>query len=280
MDLSIVVPTTQDRGVLLPGLASWLQQRGPADAYQIILALAAPDEALEAWFAARARPQDRVLRPYVASDPALYNAAAAAATGRWLFLTESHVMAHPDSVAVTREALAAGPPCSLSLGGRAWGASRFARFMGRSYELDMAAAQVRHPWHNVMLRGVALPAESYAAVGGMAETYGLFSAVHLGMKLAEHGLPARQLAGPWLSHAEDMPFDELAGLMRGYGQGERLARAAEPALLQKYLPRRRPMPAPVPAPLLTGLARLLEQPWLPQPVYEATLRRYRIWGSR
>ena len=269
----MIVTDVEDRGYGRAAVRSWLQQRGATGPWRLVLACQDPTTPARWGWEGLARPGDRLLIRPGATLNALVNAAAAQADEAWLLVTECHVLAHPDALAAALARVEAGPRV-LALGSHSFQCrSRFARGQGALFAWNEENARRHNPWHSFWIRGTLLPRVAWEAVGGLAEEYGHFAEVHLGMKLAEHGLSPDRLPGEWLTHVEIVEMAELEAANRLYGEQERVARAREPELVNRYLPRGA---LPRPASRWLTWAWRCALTWLPlsQPVYDRLLVRY------
>lgn len=272
--IAILVTTHETYGFLEPSLRSWWQQRAEADAFEVILACHEEDAAVQAFFQAHARPHDRLFVRHGWNQNQLLNLAAEFTRADHLFITEPHVMAHPDLLTQVFAALQ-GDPCSLSVGSKSFGNSHLAAAMHRNFENDRRHARTHIPWHNFVIRGTALPRCAYLEVGGLHVEYGHFGEVHLGIKLAEYGLPARELSDTWTTHVEGFGPVELAVALPLYVEQEALARRQNVELMAKYLPLppntqpRATLPVPRAA-YLFALTKLR----LPRPLYLKIFEQY------
>ncbi|MEB3220769.1 MAG: hypothetical protein VKS61_01700 [Candidatus Sericytochromatia bacterium] len=273
MTACVILSDVEDRGYGRAALRSWLQQRGVAVPWRLVVACQDPATPARWGWEELARPGDRLLIQPGASLNALLNAAAREADADWLLVTECHVLAHPGTLAAALARCETGPRV-LALGSRSFASrSRFARGQGALFAWNAENAHRFNPWHRFWIRGTLLPRAAWEAVGGLAEDYGHFAEVHLGMKLADHGLPPDTLPGEWLTHVELETLQELEDANRLYAKHERLARAREPQLVGRYLPRAA-LPRPA-SPWLTGAWRLaLTRLPLPQPAYDRLLVRF------
>ncbi|MEB3330158.1 MAG: hypothetical protein VKQ33_13085 [Candidatus Sericytochromatia bacterium] len=270
MTACVILSDVEDRGYGRAALRSWLQQRGVAVPWRLVVACQDPATPARWGWEGLARPVDRLLVHPGAPMNALLNAAAREADGDWLLVTECHVLAHPGTLAAALARGKAGQRV-LAIGSRSFASrSRLARGQAALFAWNTENAQRFTPWHRFWIRGTLLPRGAWEAVGGLAEDYGHFAEVHLGMKLAEHGLQPDTLPGEWLTHVELETLQELEAANRLYGLHERLARAREPELVGRFLPRvtlSRPASS-----WLTGAWRLaLARLPLSQPVYDKLL---------
>jgi hypothetical protein len=269
----VIVTDVEDRGYGRSALRAWLQQQGVPCPWRLVVACQDPGTPERWGWNELARPTDRLLVQAGASMNGLINAAAREATEDWLLVTECHVMAHPGTLAAALARCQPGPRV-LALGSRSFAVrDRLARGQGAIFAWNEAHARRHSPWHSFWIRGTLLSREAWAAAGGLEEAYGHFAEVHLGMKLAELGLATDALPGAWLTHVELETLSELEEANRLFAAHERLARAREPELVGRYLPR-----ANVPRSAsrwLTGIWRGILQgvPW-PQPFYDKLLVRF------
>jgi hypothetical protein len=157
------------------------------------------------------RPQDRLLFVDGGSAAQCTQAAAEAARGRVLLITENHTI--PDAHCLD-EALAFLKRSGLRaafLRSEFINPNYFARQEGESYQKTLREKWLcPGEWRLVRLRGAVIERDLFFECGGLAWAYGLFAEDLLSLRLAQRGVPVGYADRAVIHHIN---FGHLRGLM-------------------------------------------------------------------
>lgn len=229
ISVSVVVPSPDDRGQAMDSIGSFLKQSLPAEQVEVIVPADGSEPALEQMIAQRF-PRVRLTRHPGASIPALYNAGVAAARGRYVFITETHVVAHESCLEealkfVDRTGLSAAVCASEGIN-----LSRIAEGEQRVFENDIAYWR-RTGKSKVTIRGFLIERHFWEAGGGLIPEFGHFAEILFGRQLKELGCDIGYADEAIIRHCNQVSLCGLDSELIAYGRDEAHCSRCRPELM-------------------------------------------------
>ncbi len=224
--ISVVIPLPDDRGHLLDCLTGFTQQEIDVP-FEVIVATAEEDSyslgELPHQF-----PTVRWVHQSGLNVNALYNLAASAAYGTYLYVTESHCVPRRDCLrqiyeVVQRENVPAA--CSASDG---INQNRIAEGEQRIFEEDFLS-WIGDMKCKIAIRGTLILRSIWNDIGGFQSEFGHFSEMMIGAKLEAMGIRFGYAEKSIVSHVNQVCFQELGAELIEYGADECRANHLGPA---------------------------------------------------
>ncbi|MFG0266541.1 MAG: glycosyltransferase family 2 protein, partial [Rhodopirellula sp. JB055] len=213
-EISVVIPLPDDRGHLLDCLKGFTQQEMDVP-YEVIVAATDGDarglkELLNQF------PSVRCVQQPGLNVNALYNLAASAARGTYLYLTESHCIPQRNCLSqiyelAHREQVPAA--CSASNGVNQ---NRVAEGEQRIFEEDFLS-WIGDKKCKISVRGTLILRSIWEEIGGFLPEYGHFSEVMIGAKLESMGVRFAYAEKSIVSHVNQVCTDQLRSDLMEHG---------------------------------------------------------------
>src|SRR3954454_11611799 len=218
-----------ERGEAAAHLRSWTDEQTLArDRYQIVVGSSAEDPVAECEVADLLRDDDVLARGPGTRGVALWNVAAAAASARWLLLTEMHCVGDPGCLAELAAAVEADP--SLGAATLDHGhiiEARCGRLLARWFDDVYARWSEPGQWRHLNLVGVAIRRDVFEAAGGLDPRYGMFCAFLLSARLHRRGIGVGHVPGARISHVHNDTLRAHHEFTADHARGECEARATQ-----------------------------------------------------
>jgi hypothetical protein len=234
--LAVVVPLEDPRGDVVEHLRTWTQSQTLArDRFQVILSADGRHPEFERQVAAELAPQDELVSAPGASLMGLYDAGARGARAPVLILTEAHVRADPECLAVVADAFAEDPDLDAAtlrhIQSASSGISPLSeRWFARSFDQWDRAG-----WRRLNTTGVAIRAEAYERVGGVDDRLGLYAPSLMSARLDQHGARIKHLDDAALTHELEQEMAYALELGGDFARGECVVRREQdPAFCERY----------------------------------------------
>ena len=229
-DFSVLLPLQEDRDAGLQSIRAWsLEQTLPRERYELIVLAPGLDRELERGARRLIGPRDRWIEHASPSEWELFNVGAAAARGRFLFVTEVHCVPEPACL----EEMLAHLEATQQPGarGRSVGVSEGAlgRIEQLVYEEDLSVGEDPDHWRKVLIHSLAIRRDVYAQVGGFAPRYGDYAGWALSVALREAGYRLGATPGAPVRHRYTGELGILAEHVRDFARGEMRWCAETPA---------------------------------------------------
>lgn len=227
--VSVVIPSPDDRGQAMNSIGSFLKQSLPAEQVEVIVPANGSEPALEQMID-RQFPRVRLTRHPGATIPALYNAGVAAARGRYVFITEMHVVADESCLTealkfVDRTGLPAAICASEGIN-----LSRIAEGEQRVFENDIAYWRQTGK-SKVTIRGFLIERHFWQAGGGLIPEFGHFAELLFGRRLKELGCHIGYADEAIIRHCNQVSLSGLLSELIAYGRDEAHCSRSRPELM-------------------------------------------------
>jgi len=185
--VSVIIPHTDHRGHWIDSVKTWNRQSYPRQAFELILVCKDNDPELIRVTREVIEPQDKILYHNSDDRNVAYKIAAQAASGRYLFLTESHVEADVHCLQegldfVNRDDLAGA--CCVT---RDLATGYISSMEDRLYSKDFKIKSQGWHWNRVEVRGFIIKRDAYFQVGEIADDLGEYGSIDLGIRLHRSG---------------------------------------------------------------------------------------------
>ena len=236
IEFSVLLPLQDARHTGDECLRAWTtEQTFPRERYEVVVIAPGFEPALEARWRGRIGGNDRWIVYTSDNEYDMFNAGAAHARGRFLFLTEAHCVPLPDCL----EAMHAHLERTGDVGarGRTIGESvgKLGAFEHRVFEPALQTGEDTTHWNKVLIHSLALRPDVYAEGGGLDNTYGDFCPWVLSVALWERGHRLGFAEDVQVRHIFDGDLDEIHEHVRRCGGGEMVFRMRAAAVADKYL---------------------------------------------
>ena len=203
--LSVILPLAHAHGDPVALLATWTEQTLDRSRYQLVIAAprGAPRELLERTRALLVEPDLLIEVDLDRADNEirLWNAAAAAASGPWLLVSEAHCIAARGCLEAAVRAIESAPAnvAAITIGHDHSIDSAVTALGGRWIDA-VGEARATRPWRPIVQIGTAIRAQAFAELGGLDERLGSFAMELLGARLHEAGLAMAHVSGHHVTH--------------------------------------------------------------------------------
>ncbi|WP_234824269.1 glycosyltransferase family 2 protein [Bremerella cremea] len=250
--ISVVIPLPDDRGQLSACLQGFTQQQITVP-FEVIVPTAEPvSDDLVAQF-----PDIRWFHRPGLRINGLYNAGAAEARGKYLYISESHCVPQADCLQQAFNYMRKANvkvACSASDG---LPGNFVSDGEQRTFEEDFLRWQSARK-SKVAIRGTMIERALWEQVGGFHAEYGHFSEMMIGRKLESLDVRTGFAESSWVSHGNQVCLRELANELIEYGEDEcRCSHLAapdeQPNASREWLQREK---------LLNRCGRLKREQWL------------------
>jgi predicted dehydrogenase/glycosyltransferase involved in cell wall biosynthesis len=226
---SVIVPLVEDRDMAAACLSQWVNCQSLARGdYEVLVVSDGATPELEREIQSLLGPSDRLLREDKANRSRLYDLGARAASGEFLFFTESHCLPEPDCLLELDRFLAAhgvDGACCRSIGvAKRW----LDRQDHEMFEEGFRLFRQGEDWRKVNVHGFALRRQRYLEVGGLAHRYGGFAEMMLAAALRDRGVQLGYAAAAAVHHKYHASFRDTLQLIDFFVTGESLYRAEHP----------------------------------------------------
>lgn len=215
--ISVVIPLPDDRGHALDCLTAFARQTLNVG-FEIIVATDAESAEEIAWLVDHF-PQVRWLYEPGLRMNALYNVGAAVASGKYLYISESHCIPRSDCLQkiydfVQESDLAVACSSSDGING-----NHIARCEQRLFEEDF------HRWmsagkRKVAIRGTLIERKLWERIGGFRDEFGHFSELLIGRQMEAAGVQVGHAEKSWVSHGNQVSLEPLWEELIEYGEDE------------------------------------------------------------
>lgn len=223
-------------------LREWAAQTcDPAD-YEIVLVMQQGVPQREDAARRYLRDSDTLLVCDLPNETAGYDIGARVARGRWLLISENHVLPESDCLEKIMAFLEAHPDNPVMPGSTNVSSARVGRAEGVNFD-RMLAEHWSQPgsWHRVHIRGFVIRTDDYFRAGGLPARYASFSPTLLAESLHSFGVEVNYLEDRVLRHVNSPTFAALNADIADTAEGQCRFR-------DESRPNREHMPAiPVPA---------------------------------
>ncbi|WP_170157166.1 glycosyltransferase family 2 protein [Roseimicrobium gellanilyticum] len=230
--VSVVFTTSFPRGRILECIKSWGEgQTLPREQIEIIITGNGKDALLEHRVKQELGPADRFLHLDTTNEAAMYAHSAKHARGAWLFFTEAHVIAAPDTLErlladVNARNLDGSCVRTLPCEETQWAQ----RIEARMYEDDFKILSDENDWRKFTKRGFLLRRSAYEAVGGLDARYHRYSVIPVGARLRDQGSRLGHTPHAVVTHYNAEDLDETFDYAREYRRYEQLHLRDHPAV--------------------------------------------------
>lgn len=223
------------RGDPAAHLRTWThEQTLPRERYQVVVATAAEDPAVDRELEALLSPQDVMVRAPGVAEVGLYDVAAEAATAPWVLVTEAHVLADPGCLAAVVRAVERDPDLAAVTCELHQVAHERAGRLGTRWFDEVFDSWRDRDWRELPLAGSAVRRDDYLAAGGLGERYEVFANSALAARLHARGATVRAAAGARVNHIQEGLRDHHSH-SASFVRGELNYRADhEPAFCERY----------------------------------------------
>jgi GT2 family glycosyltransferase len=187
--VSVVFTLEYPRGRVLEAIESWVSKQSlPREQIEVVITGNGSDTELEYAVKKALRPEDQLLHLDTDNEAAMYAHSASHARGTWLFFTEAHVVAAPDTLEqlladVNARGLDGSCVRTLPCEDTHW----VARTEARMYDDDFLILSDEQDWRKFTKRGFLVRRSVYEAVGGLDSRYHRYSVIPVGARLRDRG---------------------------------------------------------------------------------------------
>ena len=185
--ISLVFPLPEERGMTITALSACIGQPFPRERFEILV-VADDRLAIDPEIDALLRKQDRVVRGRFANLAEQFDAGMRAASGDFVFLTESHCLPAPDCLEAMDRYLVANPrlagACCESV--PAWH-NNYQFIDATTFEEGYRLFLRTDDWRKLSVHGMALRRDVYLALGGLQDQYGRFAEMLFAAALRDGG---------------------------------------------------------------------------------------------
>lgn len=228
--ISIVMTMADHRGWAMDAVKSWAaSQQCHGDLFEIILILDATVRMLEPRLRPMLRHHDKLLIAETTDEIKQYDAGARQANGEFLFFTEPHCMALPDTVTEIIRQIQASNADGFCAHTIAVCRNRLAQMESRMFESGFAIWSQPGDWRKVILRGFAIRRQVYLAAGGFTTRYGRFAEWLLAADLHRQGYRLDYAPRVAVRHCYTDNLPLLASFIREFTDCECLYRLEQPS---------------------------------------------------
>lgn len=215
--ISVVIPLPDDRGYAVDCITGFTQQTlDVAHEIVVVTDAASPDEI--ASLIQQFPHVHWVYRPGQRMN-AHYNAGAAEASGKYLYITESHCLPRPDCLQqvydyVQQTGMLVACSASDGING-----NRLAECEQLLFEEDFQRwGNVEK--HKIAIRGTLIERALWERIGGFQAEFGHFSELLIGHTLKSAGIPIGYAEKSWVSHGNQTSLKPLFEELVEYGEDE------------------------------------------------------------
>lgn len=222
--VSVVFTTCFPRGRILECIKSWGDgQTLPREQIEIIITGHGREPGLEQQVQQALGRTDKFLHLDTDNEAAMYAHSANHARGTWLFFTEAHVIANPDTLEqlladVQSRALDGSCVRTLPCQETHWAQ----RIEARMYEDDFKILSDERDWRKFTKRGFLLRRSAYEAVGGLDARYHRYSVIPVGARLRDRGSRLGHTPNAVVTHHNADDLEETLDYAREYRRYEQL----------------------------------------------------------
>ena len=224
--VSVVIPQIDHRDQTSDSLASFSRQTLGAEAVEIVVASNDTEPELEQMVATQF-PNVRQVSTDSSNICSLYNAAAIAATGKYIFITEMHVTADDDCLEELVQFMEEHDVDCACVASKGINANRFAACEQRIMQNDLNRWKGT-PRGKVTIRGFMLKRSLWRQAGGFRREYNHFAEIMLGRRLRALGASFGYCDTAIVHHFNQPDPSHLADELVAYGSGEMCAKFQEP----------------------------------------------------
>lgn len=251
---SVVVPTYDDRGVVLQAVEAWLTQRTEATPFELII-VDSGNLRLARKIAPCLGSRDQLVSLKSSNEAQLYNYGARFATTDWIVFSEAHVVPSPDMVSKLSRRLNSTSCDAAIMGSTHRTRTRLARVDAQLFRCESDAMRALGLWRNVSLRGFLIRRDLFQKLGTFNEDYLRFSETALAIHIVDRGYLLEEFPEVVIEHYGTDSIRELLVAMSAGRLGAHRFWAAEPELAFAYFNTHHP--ATPPKTVSNGLARTL-----------------------
>ncbi|MDX6698809.1 MAG: hypothetical protein QOE65_2206 [Solirubrobacteraceae bacterium] len=202
--VSLLFALYDARGDSAEHLRTWThEQTLPRECYQVVVATAGGDPAVERELQALLAPGDVWVRAPGVEEIGLYDVAARKATAPWLVVTEAHCMADPDCLAQLTRTLDASPELEVALLELRQVAHDAEGRLGARWFEQLDEQQAALEWDLLPLAGFAIRREAFFGSGGFDRRYEVFANFALSARLHARGAAVAVATGAVVNHIQE-----------------------------------------------------------------------------
>ncbi|MEZ0277090.1 MAG: glycosyltransferase family 2 protein [Roseimicrobium sp.] len=222
--VSVVFTMMFPRGRVLDCIASWGKgQTLPREQIEIIVTGNGRDPELEKSVKQALGPGDQLLHLDTDNEAAMYAHSAQQARGTWLFFTEAHVVAAPDTLEklladVNARNLDGSCVRTLPCEDTHWAC----RIEARMYEDDFLILSDEKDWRKFTKRGFLVRRSAYEAVGGLDARYHRYCVMPTGARLRDRGARLGHTPDAVVTHYNATDLEETFDYAWEYRRNEQL----------------------------------------------------------
>ena len=240
-EISVLLPMQEDRDHGVECVRMWVEGQTLArERYEIVIAAPGVDPDLETAVREVLGARDVFVEHRTTNEPELFNAAARASSGRYLFFTEAHCVPEPDCLEQMLDHLSATDAAGVRGRSLGFAEGRFGELERIVYEGDMAPGETPDHWLKVLIHALAIRRDAYLDTGGFRPRYTDFGEWALQMHLLERGHRIDFAPGPAVRHAYTGELDVVDFHVRDFVHGELRFLTEEPtSLWEPYVPHPR-----------------------------------------
>jgi hypothetical protein len=226
---SVVVPLIESRGLAERCIELWTRRQTlPREAYEVIAVGDRTAPRLENAVARLLTPSDRLISLQGAPRTRLFDVGARAASGEFIFLTESHCLPEKDCLSRLEEFLRGQEYdgcCCRSVGdARSWRD----RLDQQMFEEGFDVFSQEGDWRKVNVHGFAVRRRLYEDAGGLDERYQGFAEMMLAANLRDRGVRLGFAAAAVVQHRYRSTYAQTRWLIDHFVEGESRYRAENP----------------------------------------------------
>jgi hypothetical protein len=224
-ELAVVLPLEDPRGDIADHLRTWThQQTLERERYQVVVAGDGEHPEFERGVEEVLSPQDVMVRVPGASTMGLYAAAAEAANGNVIVLSEAHCLADPGLLLTIADAFAEEADLDGGIIRYLQSPSNpLGELTDRWFDRAFAAWDLAG-WPRFNNAGVAIRREAYARAGGLEPTQELYAPSFLSARMHAQGSRVEPLEGAVLTHELEETIAESLIASRSFARGECVTR--------------------------------------------------------
>lgn len=210
-------------------LESWTKaQLPPGLPFEVVMAMKNGYESYSNELRQFLRPQDQLILGDFSSEMACYQAAAEAAIGKYLLITENHAIAETDCLEKLISFVQSETHRAASLRSKFQNFTHLDRQEEGLYEDYLTGKWLKSgEWDRVRLRGFVIEKELYFELGGLPEDYGLFSEEYFAYRLSHAGVPVGYVEDAAVRHVNVGTFSGLRHDIEDFAHGECVFRDIE-----------------------------------------------------
>ncbi|WP_204103823.1 MULTISPECIES: hypothetical protein [Spirulina sp. CCY15215] len=172
---SIIFPLTDHRGYALKSVKSWTQQDYPDENYEVIVASNTTDPTLNKQVQKMLRPCDRMIFADTNNSRKLYDIGVRKSKNEMILFTESHASGASTCLQELNHYLKTHDEKIVGCRNNGDNDNYLGEFIDRLYFQEFDPEKKEEYWHNLNVRGFAIPRKIYQDLGGFPLDLGCFA---------------------------------------------------------------------------------------------------------